>query len=143
MKQIIALAVVSFVGLLCWAFTAELLISSQQQHLMNGEWRIKKVQDKTTGQTITTAKDYKIKFYKASFSLHLDVNSCLGKADITSNTIRTSPDQTTCSTACCDTKEAKALAAMLDSPSLKTYQIQGSQLTISDKKYIIWLKATK
>lgn len=143
MKKVTAMVALSFVGMLCWAFTADSLKGRTRKAEIMGNWRIQKVQNKSNGEMTTVEKSYTVSFSPNSFSVHLDINRCLGTVRITSNTIRTLPQTVTCTQACCDTKEASHLANIISSNSLKYYYIKNNQLTVEDNQYTVWLTKTK
>lgn len=143
MKKVTAMVAISFIGMLSWAFTASSLQNKHSKTRILGTWRVQKVQDKTNGNTHTITKDYTISFSSSEFNISLDVNSCSGPVYITKQTFQISPQNVKYTQVCCDTKEATHLADIVSSNSLKSYNIKGDQLTISDDKYTLWLVKMK
>lgn len=106
---------------------------------LKGTWSV--VNFPFNGKPFVPTKFYKITFDGRNIGLKLDVNTCGGAYTESDNTIKLTDDLLSCTEACCDTKEAMALARLFKG-TLK-YSAGSNVLTINTPEGDIKLSNTQ
>lgn len=136
----ILFVVITFVGMLCWAFTAEHFVKNFQHELLESEWKIEKMQHRSAYELMSFENAYKVRFTKNALTFDLEKNSYNTQILLKHNIFRT---EGCISAVCCDTKQGVTFAQAITSRLRKSFQIKRDELVIKDAKYTFWLKKVR
>lgn len=141
MKKLTLFVAVTFVGMLCWAFTADHFVKNFQKELLEYEWKIEKMQYKPTYEIMSFENAYKVKFTKNSLTFGLEKNNYHTRILLKRNIFRAG--EWTSSSVCCDTRQGVTFAQAITSKLSKSFHVKRDELVIKDAKYTFWLKKVR